>query len=210
MRLSREALEIRINDTWLTGIKLTHLPINYWLTLPCAYVPTILIKLCQMIFRHQSVWSRPQKALLIVAIFSANLLTVGNGQPSELFHWLLAWGSLQNYLTNNSNYNNYNRLARSAYDCWQRAAVSLWLITNYFKGSFQSHHNNYSRFARSAYDCWQGAAFSLWLITGSLICLSNLFVLKKSELLLTKAWQFQFCPMANQLKIPIGRYEFPS
>ena len=56
----------------------------YWLTLPSAYVPTILIKLCQMIFRHQSVWSRPQKALLIAAIFSANSLTVGKGQPSEL------------------------------------------------------------------------------------------------------------------------------
>ena len=29
-------------------------------------------------------WSRPQKALLIAAIFSANALTVGKGQPSEL------------------------------------------------------------------------------------------------------------------------------
>ena len=48
-------------------------------------IPTILIKLCQTIFRHQSVWSRPQKALLIAAIFSANSLTVGKGQPSELF-----------------------------------------------------------------------------------------------------------------------------
>ena len=40
--------------------------------------------------------------------------------------------------------------------------------------------HNYSRLARSAYDCWQRAAFRLWLITGSLICLSNSFVLKKS------------------------------
>ena len=40
--------------------------------------------LCQMIFRHQSVWSRPQKALLTAAIFSANSQTVGKGQPSEL------------------------------------------------------------------------------------------------------------------------------
>ena len=47
--------------------------------------------------------------------------------------------------------------------------------------------------ARSAYDCWQGAAFSLWLI-------SNLLVMKKSEILLTKAWQFQTCPTTNPLK----------
>ena len=40
----------------------------------------------QMIFRHQSVWSRPPKALLIAAIFSANLQTVGKGQPSELYY----------------------------------------------------------------------------------------------------------------------------
>ena len=38
------------------------------------------------------------------------------------------------------------------------------------------------------------------ILTGSLICLSNLFVLKKSELLLMKAWQFQTCPTANLLK----------
>ena len=31
-------------------------------------------------------------------------------------------------------------------------------------------------------------------------CLSNLFLLKKSELLLMKAWQFPTCPMANPLK----------
>ena len=120
----------------------------------------------QMIFRHQSVWSRPQKVLLIAAIFNAISLTVCKGQPSELFYLLLERGSLQNY----------------------------------FKGSFQSHHNNYSRLVRSAYVCWQGAAFSLWLITLSLICLSNLFILKKSELLLTKAWQFQTCRMVNLLK----------
>ena len=61
---------------------------------------------------------------------------------------------------------------------WASFVSARGSLQNYFKALFQSHHINNSRLARSAYDCWQGAAFSLWLITGSLICLSNLFVLK--------------------------------
>ena len=80
-------------------------------------------------------------------------------------------------------------------NCWQGAAFRIIL-----KALFRATTKNNSRLARSAYSCWQGAAFSLWLVTGCPICLCNFFVLKKSELLLTKAWQFQTCQMAKSLK----------
>ena len=107
-----------------------------------------------------------------------------SGPSSLAWRRWIWWGSCLNHLR-----------------CWCKYLVFFFFFFFFFFfWERESNHNNYSRLARYAYDCWQGAAFSLWLITGSFICLNNLFVLKKSELLLANAWQFQTCPTKILLK----------
>ena len=78
---------------------------------------------------------------------------------------------------------------------WKSKESKIWVRMTYFRATtiitaeWRGLLMTVGKGQPSAYDS-----------TGFLIYLSNLFVLKKSELLLMKAWQFQTCPTANPIK----------